>query len=146
MSTLTAEINQFQDEVREGYVPEKKTAPDYGEPWRQHLAIRGTVVDRNGTYIIDTLRKMKRAVACVNACAGMTDPSAEIQAMRDAIRDAHEALTQDALWAFNDEPPSELSAKWTNKSGSLTHGPNNCRALFNARKAAIAKLQPFIKP
>lgn len=28
MSTLTSEISQFQDEVREGYVPEKKAAPE----------------------------------------------------------------------------------------------------------------------
>jgi len=30
--------------------------------------------------------------ACVNACAGMADPAAEIAAMREAIREAHEAF------------------------------------------------------
>ena len=29
-----------------------------------------------------------RIVACVNACAGMTDPAAQIKALRDALEDA----------------------------------------------------------
>lgn len=43
----------------------------------------------------NTLRQIKddlRDRVCVNACAGMTDPVAEIQAMREAIKAANEGL------------------------------------------------------
>lgn len=36
--------------------------------------------------------KIQRAVACVNACASMRDPAAEIQALRDAL----ESIKSDA--------------------------------------------------
>lgn len=36
--------------------------------------------------------RANRIVSCVNACAGMADPDAEIQAMRTAIKRAYRAL------------------------------------------------------
>lgn len=40
---LTSEINQFQDEVREGYVPEKKAAPETDARFRQAGMARAPV-------------------------------------------------------------------------------------------------------
>lgn len=60
--------------------------PDYGAPWNYYidydmaLTKNGSVCDAN------------HAVACVNACAGMTDPVAEIQAMREAIISSYHML------------------------------------------------------
>lgn len=64
-----------------------------------------------------------RLVTCVNACAGMADPAAEIAAIREAIREAYEALKE--LRSFYIE---------------MTNLPP-CAA-----NAALAKLQIFIKP
>lgn len=61
--------------------------PDYGEPW-QHTTFRNCIRDRHNTLrqIEDDLRDRSRI--CVNACAGMADPAAEIAAMREAIKNA----------------------------------------------------------
>lgn len=63
-----------------------KTAPDFGEPWTRSFA---------NAFKINTgeLRHFEcgwrdRAIACVNACAGMPDPAAEIQALRDKLEQA----------------------------------------------------------
>lgn len=124
MSTLTSEISQFQDEVREGYVPEKKPAPDYGEPWEAPGGY--------GKYALNVLNRKKeqvhlyverdRVAACVNACAGMADPSAEIQAMRVAIKEIY----------------AEADAYADGASDASTHD-KFCNEI-------AAKLKPFIKP
>ena len=44
--SITAEIQQVQDESREGWVPEKQPAPDYGEPW-EHTSFRNCIRDRH---------------------------------------------------------------------------------------------------
>lgn len=70
-----------------------KTAPDFGEPWQLttdfafDITIRGELAAS-----FDKIEHATRAIACVNACAGMSDPAAEIQAMRDAVKEAREAL------------------------------------------------------
>jgi hypothetical protein len=128
MSTLTSEINQFQDEVREGYVPEKKTAPDYGEPWKPAYSFY--ISDRDDDVAVDdsTVRgfhewkQRDRAIECVNACAGMTDPSAEIQAMREAIKEIY----------------AEADAYADGASDASAHD-KFCNEI-------AAKLKPFIKP
>lgn len=140
--SLISEISQLQDEIREGYMPEKKTAPDFGEPWRDQT---GCVRDRMYFFVsLKPPETVSRVIACVNACAGMADPSAEIaelrrnlgaargerdrnrvesQAMRVAIKEAHEAL-------------KELRSFYLDMTGLPP-----CAA-----SAALAKLQPFIKP
>lgn len=62
-----------------------KTAPDFGEPWREQTVsfMPGTIEDRDGNVVNSREQKL-RAIACVAACAGMSDPAAEIQALRDA--------------------------------------------------------------
>lgn len=68
------------------------TTPDYGEPWRVVPLADGGIASRDGSQIVDKLGKSHRAISCVNACAGMADPAAEIAAMRAAIREAHDAV------------------------------------------------------
>jgi hypothetical protein len=60
------------------------------EPWQMHGM---SIVDGEGNGIANAgegsitieLANKRRAVACVNACAGMADPAAEIAALRDAL-------------------------------------------------------------
>lgn len=125
----------------------QQPAPDYGEPWQLttdfafDIKIRGELAAS-----FDKIEHANRAISCVNACAGMADPAAEVQAMREAIEEAFAALDSDALWAFDNTPPKELEARWLDGKGSSTSGPNNCLAFFERRKSALAKLQPFLKP
>ena len=81
----------------------QKTAPDFGEPWRLS-SFRNCIYTRDGKLeeIVDSSRN--RSLQCVNACAGMSDPAAEIQALRDAVKEARDALE----WAIkNMNPPFE---------------------------------------
>ena len=97
--------------------------PDYGEPWKFNQG-EPSIESRDDDavltgidYVIDEA-KIQRAVSCVNACAGMVDPAAEIQVMREAIREAYKSLAY----------------------VSPTFGRTP------AQDAALAKLQPFITP
>lgn len=92
------------------------TPPDYGEPWTP--AFRNSARTFNGYDHGFMADFQKRAITCVNACAGMADPAAEIQAMRDVIKAAHKSLFYVSP-VFGRTP---------------------------AQDAALAKLQPFIKP
>lgn len=65
-----------------------KTAPDFREPW-----------DASAEYVygrddkeVHLYPHRLRIAQCVNACAGMSDPAAEIQALRDAAASACEFL------------------------------------------------------
>lgn len=53
--------------------PEPKWIPNIHSPWRIYA-----------TASFDNLEDAQRAVTCVNACAGMADPEAE---MREKIRE-----------------------------------------------------------
>lgn len=106
------------------------TTPDYGEPWRE------LTCDMNGYLLNDA--KFRRAVRCVNACQGMADPAAEIkniklaldlsneeavtrikeleakdaeiEAMRKAIQDAHDALEMISVGDSSFQQRNEASA------------------------------------
>jgi hypothetical protein len=54
---------------------------DYGEPWKVGRIDR-PMEDRHGHDPLMLHRTAARAVACVNACAGMADPAAEIAALK----------------------------------------------------------------
>lgn len=63
-----------------------KTAPDFGEPWQNELG-DFEIYPRTGgdaTAYAEGAKTRDRVIACVNACAGMSDPAAEIQALREA--------------------------------------------------------------
>lgn len=78
---------------------------DYGEPWHTDSA-RGVMSKTGGVicypfgFVAPERKLADRITACVNACYGMADPAAKIEAMRAAIREAHkiiEVLYMDAL-------------------------------------------------
>lgn len=75
-----------------------QNAPDFGEPWE---ATYLNFITNHGTFSTEVLATLhrNRIAECVNACAGMPDPAAEIarlrgenEAMRAAIRESHAAL------------------------------------------------------
>jgi len=92
-------------------------ATDYGEPWKVG-SIHKPLLDCYGHDPLLLHRTTQRAASCVNACAGVADPAAEMQAMREAIKEAHDALA--------------------NVSTTFGRTP--------AQDAALTKLQTFLKP
>ena len=60
-----------------------KTAPDFGEPWHWNTD-EWIAYDRTKGWRPSLHGNGPRLVACLNACAGMADPAAEIQALREA--------------------------------------------------------------
>lgn len=63
---------------------------DYGEPWLEAEHWRGRTMTRLHDPVIDNYRMMKRVRACVNACAGMTDPAAEIATLNAELSELRE--------------------------------------------------------
>lgn len=74
--------------------PAKQPAPDFGEPWQNELGDFEIYPRTGGDAIAyaEGAKTRDRVIACVNACAGMSDPAAEIQALRDAVKEAHKAI------------------------------------------------------
>ena len=72
----------------------QQPAPDLGEPWQNELGDFEIYPRTGGDAIAyaEGAKTRDRVIACVNACRGMTDPAAEIQALREAIKEAHYAL------------------------------------------------------
>lgn len=62
----------------------EQPAPDFGEPWREQTVsfLPGTIENRDGK-VVNTREQKLRAIACVNACAGMADPAKEIAFLRE---------------------------------------------------------------
>lgn len=124
--------------------------PDYGEPWKlsDYNAPIGETGDYEGAEEILTRdnvlaavswnpddedqKRFQRIIQCVNDCAGMADPAAEIEAMREAIKEAHGALQMVVL---------ETLKQWDSTKPLPCVG-----TIENAATAALAKLKPFIKP
>lgn len=139
--------------------PEKQPAPDFGEPWHEQEPPHPISV-RAGVYWLNP-RQFNRAVSCVNACAGMADPAAEIQAMRDKLADIRQRLKGhadsrldgenglaaatmrgfDGLQAENDAMREAINGAYEMLQGIEEHLDGN-RGMFV--QAAIAKLQPFL--
>ena len=75
--------------------PTQQPAPDFGEPW---LFEAGDIFTSKGDLVGDVYsgdgfidecdQRGERIVATMNACASMRDPAAEIQALRDAVKEA----------------------------------------------------------
>jgi len=115
----------------------QNTAPDFGEPWETNCQ---SIYDRNGPlyFSAPTPELASRLVQCVNACQGITDPAAEIEAMRAAISEAapnfSQAMRQWRMYAdmHNEEP--------------LSDADHMEAQFFKQAAAALAKLQPYAKP
>lgn len=54
--------------------------PDYGEPWHPQEPPHPISKDK-GVYWLNP-KQFNRSCECVNACAGMTDPAAEIEMLK----------------------------------------------------------------
>ena len=110
------------------------TTQDYDEPWDFDGENWITDVDNKEVLNLDSIhsKNAKRLVACVNACAGMTDPAAEIEAMREVVAAA------------------ENCRHWHdcsyNPATGKTEGVIISAVSFWELHAALDKLQPFIKP
>ena len=104
----------------------QKPAPDYGEPWKAMSA--GAVHNRNDNLVAGYSAR-QRMLSCVNACASMADPAAEIQAMRDAIKEAYEALLR----------VSECKIFYAESMDIDNHTTDDCAS-------ALANLKPFATP
>lgn len=73
-----------------------------------------------------------RIIACLNACAGMTDPSAEIA----ALRASHAAL----LAALKDAMPA-LAFNAAAEKKQLSHTVARMQEIYNRAEAAIAEAE-----
>lgn len=112
--------------------------PDYGEPWQATTAREGSIITCDDRPIFESYKLVKRAVVCVNACAGMADPAAEIQAMRDAIKEAHDALeTAQRQWSHYAE---------FRDNEDLETAKHHEGHLYRAGQTTLAKLKPFTTP
>lgn len=93
----------------------------YGEPWtwRKPLGSHAGVRIANEQFIGDLYHPYgKRAIACVNACAGMDDPAEEIARLREALMCARAVYQEykasggdsDGFWYAVDELSYRLKA------------------------------------
>lgn len=126
------------------------TTPDYGEPWKLRTEGSRTVIINPGATgaDFDLPIHAARAFSCVNACAGMADPAAEIEAMREAIKEAHDALQMASLTMQTLCPVPSHEGHCGPESccdGSCADASHFADKL-ERNDAALAKLQPFIKP
>lgn len=82
---------------------------------------------------------MRRCVKAYNATAGMADPAAEIQAMREAIKEADQALADlvEHIGQCSEHDLLECDAD--------PHPPSVFSVYAAQAKYAISKLQPFIQ-
>lgn len=110
----------------------QQPAPDFGEPW-EHTSFRNCIRDRHNALrqLEDDLRDRSRV--CVNACRAMADPAAEIQAMREAIKEAHYALA----YVYNH---GEGSCTFPYRTDDDLCSENR----FHHVKDALDALQPFV--
>lgn len=71
-------------------------APDYGEPWRANSNAyvynkhRHTVADCWSSATGECVRNSNRLVACVNACAGVSDPAAHLASLNQELSELRE--------------------------------------------------------
>ncbi len=66
---------------------QQQPAPDFGEPWQADKTWPQIICNNGGIHaMVDVFDKTpglrERIIATMNACAGMVDPAAEIQALR----------------------------------------------------------------
>lgn len=118
----------------------QNTEPDFGEPWKCETGDFEiySKSEHNATAYAESARIRDRIIKCVNACQGMADPAAEIEAMRAAISEAapnfSQAMRQWRMYAdmHNEEP--------------LSDADHMEAQFFKQAAAALAKLQPYAKP
>lgn len=127
---------------------QQEPVPDFGEPWKldSYNSPLGDTGDFEGVLQIYTREHQElvaenwnpedeheelfsRIITCVNACQGMSNPTAEIQAMREAIS-----------WL-----PKLIGHGHTDDCLFLNRANAPCDCGIDEAESILAKLRPFIK-
>jgi len=103
--------------------------PDYGEPWNYNYDF-DLALTRNGSAGDE-----RRIAECVNACAGMADPAAEIANLK---------MELDA--SCNAEHLRQVRDENTAMREAIRKAHDAIKASPYPDQQALAKLQPFITP
>ena len=114
------------------------------EPWTANDEITGGKVSiyANGPlgYIGENPEaNAARICACVNACAGMTDPEVEIKALRDALDSINRALSTPPLMT------REAQDGFSYHSAEEAYRVELCRLIIETRDTARAALKGATK-
>ena len=125
------------------------TAPDYGEPWEATSLNFLTTKGNFSTGVLASLHS-KRIAQCVNDCAGMADPEAEITALRRDLGQARgerdrQKVKIAAMREAIEEAREALKA-WPRAGSGMNTDFTAQSEAFRTGQRALAKLQPFIKP
>ena len=134
----------------------QNTAPDFGEPWKCETGDFEiySKSEHNATAYAESARIRDRIIKCVNACQGMADPAAEIEAMRAAISEAHEAFKVSLIRAYT--AGYQHGHEATVEGGFIPvhhsdetefHAENIHQMLCDGslpESSALSKLQPFL--
>ena len=107
--------------------------PAYGEPWTPLQP--DLICDSSAYWMADAFNPSirDRMITCVNSCAGMADPAAEIAALR---RDLGQARGE----------RDRQKVKITAMREAIREAHNAIKASPYPDQQAIAKLQPFTTP
>jgi hypothetical protein len=123
--------------------------PDYGEPWKFNQG-EPSIESRDDDAVLTGIdyeiddAKIQRAVSCVNACAGMTDPAAEIAMLKLARERALDAV--DAFEEERDELRSDVAALLNalpNGAHDVTEGVGTILAMRKAINEAQAAIEDW---
>lgn len=119
------------------------TPPDFGEPW-EFTSFRNCIRDRHNVLrsIEDDLRD--RARVTVNACAGMADPAAEIEGLRQALSGRTVSCSQCNESARTIEGMREAIKETEKILQSIRLDDIFDDTMRNHAALALAKLQPFL--
>lgn len=106
------------------------TTHDYGEPWRIITIGQGSIGTRDCEFAGNELRTTQRAIDCVNALAGISDPAAAIQSAKDALEQVSQHLRKEhgAIERFQD-------ASW------LDQNPVKCHLNFRTVRLMLKALE-----
>lgn len=109
--------------------------PDFGEPWRESS---GRLWDRDGGPIFIGYVKGARIAECVSACAGMSDPAAEIAALRQALAASEASRARLVAWLKAKDARARAEAEFRNNCNDDRMLRDVLTAQNNERKAEIA--------
>lgn len=113
------QLQDIQDEMREGYAPEK-TEPDFGEPWKRNTLMQNFTKQTGGkipSFPVNHISNPKWEEMAILACAGMSDPSDEIAKLRlmQWIPLTHRMPTVDDANEYHDVEWSDGADRWDNQ-------------------------------
>jgi len=111
--------------------------PDYGEPWSYNYDL-DLALTRNGSAVYE-----RRIIACVNACAGMADPAAEIANLKMELDASCNAEHLRQVRDENKAMKKAIQTAYESLEGLDLHLSKNYGLIL---LLALEKLQPFTTP